>query len=229
MKKISLFLFAAFAVIAFSACNDSDGDYPSNKKIMTSYTLEGGDYYFLRDNGEKLYAGDKSRVTGYTAKDRQRVIIWFNLLSKKAEGYNYNIALYAVGEIYTGESKTVSSQEELDALGDAATSIVPDYGSLSSEWLTLYVGYPVADNSKHDFTLVINKVEAPEQTEEGYLDVELRHNPGGDTPGYTKWHYISFDLASISSELEGKKGISMRIKTQENGIKYLKYDLPQDK
>ena len=59
MKKFGLFLIAAIAVTAFTSCNDDDGGEPLRTLITTVRTLDGGDYYFQRDNGETLYPGNK--------------------------------------------------------------------------------------------------------------------------------------------------------------------------
>ena len=238
MKKFGLFLIAAIAVTAFTSCNDDDGDYPRNNPLITTVrTLDGGDYYFQRDNGETLYPGDKSRIPGYKAEDKQRAIIWFNLLSG-IQGYDYNIALYAVDNIYTGTSEVVSTPERLEELGDDPTgypTAYENYFNLSKEWLTVYALYAVTDNSKHSFSVIVNDVPEVEPTaesgesDENYLDVELRHNADGDLSGVDRGYYLSFDLSGIAERLEGKKGITLRIKTRENGTKYLKLDLPQEK
>ncbi len=225
MKKRGLFLIPALAAL-LSACNDDDGDYPRYTPLITTVrTIDasGSDYYFQRDNGQTLYPSDKSRVAAYRATDRQRAVIWFNLL-QGIQGYDYNIALYAVQEIYTGTSEEVDTPARLEELGDSPASITPAYCNLSDEWLTLYLGYPVMDNSKHDFTLIVNRVETPEESHEGYLDVELRHNSGSDLTGYTQWYYVSFDLTPIAPLLEGKQGVTLKIKTQQNGTKYLRLE-----
>ena len=105
MKKFGLFLIAAIAVTAFTSCNDDDGGEPLRTLITTVRTLDGGDYYFQRDNGETLYPGNKSRVPGYKPDPdkTQRVIIWFTLQNGIAD-YDYNIDLYFVENIYTGTS-----------------------------------------------------------------------------------------------------------------------------
>ena len=114
MKKFGLFLIAALAGTAFTSCNDDDGDYPKYSPLITTvHSLDGGDYYFQRDNGETLYPGDKSRVPGYKPDPdkTQRTIIWFNLLSG-IEGYDYNIALYNVENIFTGTSMIVDTHAD---------------------------------------------------------------------------------------------------------------------
>ena len=229
MKKFSLILLTALIAVALPACDDSDGDYPGYTLITTVRTLDGGDYYFQRDNGETLYPSDKSRVAGFKpGDDNKRAIIWFNLLSGIAN-YDYNIALYGIDYIYCGTSKVVNTQEELDELANNPTSITPGYCNLTKTWFTLYVGYPVTDNSKHSFTLIVNNVEKPEESNEGYLDVELRHNADGDIHGYTKGYYISLDMTPLAEQLKDKKGVTLRILTQENGTKYLKFDRPKEK
>ena len=233
MKKFGFILLAAITAALASSCNDNKGDYPGYSLITSVRTLDDGDYYFVRDNGQTLYPGDKSRMPHFTPDDEQkRAIVWFNLLDEPVSGYDYNIALYGVDYIYAGTSQVVNTQEELDRLANNPTSFMVDYLSYSNftdEWLTLYVGYPVTDNSKHSFTLIVNNVEEPEQSEEGYLDVELRHNADGDIHGYTYWYYISLDVTPLAELLKDKKGISLRILTQQNGTKYLKFDLPGEK
>lgn len=221
------------AVLAFTSCNDDyDGDYPRYRPLITTVrTLDGSDYYLERDNGETLYPSDKTYVQNYKAEDNQRVVILFNLLEKIPD-YDYSIKLYDIENIFTGTSKTVNEASELDELGDAPTGFsVPyeEYCNLTHKWLTLSVVYAVSDNSKHSFTLIVNNVDTPETTNEGYLDVELRHNAGGDTAGPDHRFYISFDLSGIADQMEGKKGVTLRIKTRENGTHYLKLDLPREK
>lgn len=234
MKKFSLFLIAATAVLAFTSCDDFedyDGDYPRYRPLITTvHTLDAGDYYFQRDNGQTLYPSDKSRFPGYKAEEKQRALIWFNLLSD-IEGYDYNIALYHAENIFTGASEVVSDPARLEELGNDPTGFDSrlEAFNLTKEWFTFYALYAATDNSKHSFTLIVNETEEPEQTNEGYLDVELRHHAGGDTQGYDRGYYVSFDLSGIVERLEGKKGVTLRIKTRENGTKYLKLDLPQEK
>ena len=122
MKKFGLFLIAAIAVTAFTSCNDDDGGEPLRTLITTVRTLDGGDYYFQRDNGETLYPGNKSRVPGYKPDPdkTQRVIIWFTLQNGIAD-YDYNIDLYFVENIYTGTSEVVTDAARLEELGSAKT------------------------------------------------------------------------------------------------------------
>ena len=239
MKKIGLFLIAAMAVLAFTSCNDdTDGDYPRYTPLITTVHTIGGeageasaDYYFQRDNGEKLYPSDKTRVPNYRGKERQRAIIWFNLLKESVPDYDYNIALYAVDENFTGKAQVVNTAEELEELGTAKTGFKEGMFHLSNEWQTFYALYAANDNSKHTFTLAVDKSGTTEfkESAEGYLDVVVRHDAGGDAGGYDCGFYVSFDLTDIAAELEGMKGINLLLPPRENGDKEIKLDLPQEK
>ena len=232
MKKFGLFLIAAIAVTAFTSCNDDDGGEPLRTLITTVRTLDGGDYYFQRDNGETLYPGNKSRVPGYKPDPdkTQRVIIWFTLQNGIAD-YDYNIDLYFVENIYTGTSEVVTDAARLEELGSAKTGFQGNTFNLTKEWLTFYALYAVRDNSKHTFTLAVDKSGTTEfkESAEGYLDVVVRHDAGDDAGGYDSGFYVSFDLTDIAAELEGKKGINLLLPTRENGDKEIKLDLPQEK
>lgn len=228
MKKIGLLFLTALVALTLPSCNDNEGDYPYIYGIITTvHTLGEKEYYFERDNGQTLYPSEKPNL--YTAKEGSRAVIYFDLLDNKLPDYDYNIRLYRVEDIYTGKAQVVTTQEELDRLGSDGTGFPAaywQYFNLTKKWLTLYLLYPVTDNSKHDFTVIVNRVVTPNENEEGYLNLELRHSAGGDVAGYTQGYYVSFDLEPIAAELEGMKGIILRIDTRENGTKYLKMDLP---
>lgn len=229
MKKFSLFfLLGALTMLGVTSCNDDDGDYPRNTPLITTVCpLEGGDYCFERDNGDRLYPSDKSRVPGYRPVDdgsKQRAIIWFSLLDGSIPGYRYNIALYAVDEIYTGTSEVVSDAARLAELGDAKTGYTVGTFNLSESWLTFYALYSCRYNSKHTFTLAVDKSGTTEfkESEEGYLDVVVLHDDHDDQGGPDCGYYISFDLTPLAAELEGKEGINLLIPTRENGNQEIK-------
>ena len=133
MKRFGFITLAVLTAVFFSSCNDSDGDYASSWAFASAETLNSNDYYFVLDDNKTVYPSDKSRVAGYKPEDDQRVIIFFNLLKTGVEGYDYNIALYDVRNIYTGETRIVTTQEEVEELPDAQTSYFG--GSMNSNWL----------------------------------------------------------------------------------------------
>ena len=174
MKRFGLFLLVTMAAAIFTSCNDSDGDYPRLSAFASVKPLENNDFYVVLDDGKTVYPGDKSRIGSYKAEEDQRVVIYFNLLNNKVEGYDYNMALYYIQDIYSGGTKVVTTQEELDALEDDKTSFKEAF--LNSNYLNVWVGFNACDLTKHTFLLVRNNVTeiAPEYTEEGYLNLEPR-------------------------------------------------------
>ena len=152
------------------------------------------------------------------------------MLDETVPGYRYNIALYAVEEIYTGTSEIVEDASQLEELGDAKTGYTLGTFNLSREWLTFYANYAVHDYSRHTFTLVLDKTGTTEfeNTDEEYLNVVVLHDDGDDSRGYDSGSYVSFDLTPLAAELDGKKGINLLLPTRDNGNKELKLDLPQE-
>ena len=209
------------AAAIFTSCNDSDGDYPRLSAFASVKPLENNDFYVVLDDGKTIYPGDKSRIGSYKAEEGQRVVVYFNLLNNKAEGYDYNMALYYIPDIYSGETKVVTTQEELDELADYNTSYMG--ARLNNNFLNVGVGFNATDLSKHTFLLVRNDVTeiAPEYTEDGYLNLELRRDAHGDKGGYSyDDRYVSFKLDAFKEDLEGKKGIILRMNTRMNGVIY---------
>lgn len=224
MKKLGLLLVAAFSAITFSSCMDTEGDYPQYMNFVTVRTIPNSqDFYFEADNGQTIYPSDKSKAGSYEPEDGKRALIMFNFLTQ-IEGYNYNIKLYQISNMFTGKARAITTQEELDAIKDDPIGL---YGArLTKTYLTLHVLYPVNDNEKHKFEVIINEVK-PTITNEGYLDIELRHDNGGETQGSTQGSYISFNLADIQGKLTGMKGISLRTKNNLETKSY-KIDFTQE-
>lgn len=216
-------------MIAFSACN-KEGDYASYAEFATVKVLPGNDFYFEIDGQQKnstLYPGDRSRIGGFVAQDGRRVIVEFNILDEKKESYDFNGAIYNVREIYTGTSKIIETQEQLDALKDDPIEF--QAAQSTRKYLSVRVAYPISNPTKHEFVLIRNNVTAADETAANYYNVELRHDAGGDLYGDKYRNYLSFDLEPLfaTGELDGMKGLLIRIKSPSGSSQYYKVSLPQ--
>lgn len=223
MKKIVLLLFAAVAAAGLLSCNDTKVDQPGNLSFVTVHTLMMGDYYFVTDTDKRVYPSDKSRIGSYVASDGQRALITFNVLDTSVPGYDYNVAVYGIANIYSSPARVVADEAELEELKDDAAEFRD--GRLLGNWATLVVRYAASDASKHKFSLIVNKVNpaADADADAEYLDLELRHDNGGDAQWQLYDSYVSFDMQGLEDELAGKKGIRIRFKSGSD-IDYVKLD-----
>ncbi len=128
----------------------------------------------------------------------------------------HNFVLACVGpEAEGGEAQTGDSAGELAVASTGELAVVPD-GELAVA--------PAGD-------LVVAPAAAPagkqsgEQTNAGYLEVELRHDAAGDTAGENRVCCISFPLEPLGTLMQGKKGLSLRVRTQYNGTKNIQIDM----
>ena len=78
--------------------------------------------------------------------------------------------------------------------------------------------------------VVNNPVSASTANEEGeedeYINLEFRHNRKGDYPQSLGEGYVSFKLDKIKEQMEGKKGLRIRVNTLYNGIKTYEVKFP---
>ena len=214
MKKFGLFLCATLATLLLTSCK-KELDGPDTACVVTVHPmLVGSDYYFEADTGLTIYPSDKSRIGTYEAKEGQRAVITFKTLTP-ISGYGINAQLYSIGNIYTGTARIVSDPEELAALSDDPVQLYTAGSYITRKYLTLYVVYPVFDNSKHSFELIVDDTQTA-ASDPNYLDVELRHNAGGEVGNTYRETYISFDIEALSERLAGMNGIALRVKEGQN-------------
>lgn len=206
MKKFGLFLFAAFAALGLASCNDTKSEGPDYQFFVTAHTGAGG-YYFEMDNGKTVWPGDK-RVN-ISPAEGQRALILISLLDVPVTGYDYNAVLYGYGPVDAAPVEVVATAEELAQLKNDPT--VGAVGQFSGDWINLIVRYTTAssDQSSHKFRLIVNRTE-PDESDDGYLTLELRHDAGSDRTGYYNDRALSFKTDGISGLLEGKEGVVIR-------------------
>lgn len=209
------------------AQDDWDYQYPSLFGIGTLKVIEGNDYYFALDEGSKLYPGDTSALRDYTVTDGQRAFVYFNELSEKKEGYEYNAQIKHIENILTKDIYSMPA-DKADSIGDDPINLLEPIWVTGNFLNIKYQFYHSNDKEKpHMLNLVINEAATDEELKPDYLNMEFRHNAFKDAQTILAPGLVSFKLDNISHLLEGKKGVSVRVKSLYDGVKYITFDFEQ--
>ena len=65
-----------------------------------------------------------------------------------------------------------------------------------------------------------------DNAEDEYINLEFRQNSERDSPDHLGEGYVSFKLDKIEEQIEGKKGLNIRVRTLYDGIKNYKVQFP---
>jgi hypothetical protein len=225
MKRLKFaILILCLALVPFlQSCLDNDSNV-SSLAIATIKVIEGQNYYFAIDGGEKMLPGDTTNIRNYKVKDGQRAFVYFNLLDDKVQGYDYNAKIEYIENILT-KGIIPMTAATADSIGDdriTAAEIWIAGGYLNIEFQILGTSYP---KKLHMVNLVQSQI-GNENTEEGYISLEFRHNAYGDSPDRLGVGLVSFKLESLT--LSAEKGLKIRVNTIYDGVKYYKIDFPTD-
>lgn len=235
MKKLNfiLLLTTLLFIPTLHSCLDDDDDVEKYLAVSTIKVPDeaGKEFYFVQDDGKKMYPGDTRYVSNYKAKDGQRAfVIYTKLEEQPVQGYDSNTQIRNIVEILTKDIVTLTPENE-EKIGDDPINAV--YMWVAQGYLTIEFQYygTHREDKKHFLNLVINQLPdsdpaAKENTssDDDYVNLEFRHNSEGDSPTWLGEGYVSFKLDEIASQLEGKKGLKVRVKTLYDGIKEIPID-----
>lgn len=230
--KSRAFFLAILVLLPFlQSCLDDD-DSPSESFVISTLNVpdpESKDFYFTLDDGKKMFPSDTRGLGDYKLIDGQRAFVIFNEIDQKVEGYDYNIQIKRIEDILTKDIITLNDENVKEIGDDKINStymwITPDLKYLTIEFQ--YLGTHSKDK-KHFLNLVINelKAEPRESPENDYIELEFRHNDEGDAPNRLGEGYVSFKLDEIKEQMEGKKGLRIRVNTIYNAEKYQEINFP---
>lgn len=210
MKRIALFLLSLLTMCSFTSCMDSSDDYAKYSIFGITHGYQ-SNWHVQTDDGKSLYVGDASYLGGYEVSDGQRVIVQYDFMQTEniPAGYDNVIKVYGITNIPWGSTATVESESYLEGLGKEQVELVDDnYISSTRRILNMNVSFLANMNygSLHEFTLVkVNDPEyAPLETEPGYINFELVHDPGEDKMAnvYNYYGWISFDLQAYNLQYQ---------------------------
>ncbi|WP_077154765.1 NigD1/NigD2 family lipoprotein [Bacteroides bouchesdurhonensis] len=234
--KFIVFIFAVVTAIPFlQSCQDDD-DTPTNLlAIGTINTIQDNkDLYFTLDDGKTMFPSNPQEMGAKEYEDGQRAFIIFNKLDEPVNGYDYNIQVKRIQEILTKEIITIDEDGNTEEkIGDNNINATYMWITQDNKYLTIEFQYygTHTEDKKHFLNLVINPSdERPTaDSENDYINLEFRHNNEDDYPEHLGEGYVSFKLDKIKDQIEGKKGLRIRVNTIYNGIRYYEVKFPSEK
>jgi hypothetical protein len=180
---------------------------------MVTLKLDGNDKYLLEtDNGDKINIVS-SDVRWYKPEKDQRVLIYYDLLSKDDEK-TYNIHLEHISGILTKtvEELTVDDEEKY---GNDKVYIEKMW--IGGDYLNVRFRFYLPYYTKHRVSLVKNTIV--ENPDDDYIYLEYRYNNEDDITPAMRRSYVSFDLGEYAPSVADKKykGIKVKINSVKNG------------
>lgn len=227
MTFVTLMLIFLTTPMLQSCLNDWNNDYNTLFAIGTVEVIEGKDYYFALDEGSKLYPSDTSYVHNYAVVDGQRAFIYFSKLDEELPGYDYNAQINHIENILTKDIYFMPA-EKADSIGDDRINATDFW--ITGDYLNIkYQFYHSNDEEKkHMLNLVVNESSTGENDKPDYVNLEFRHNAYNDSQQQLGTGLASFKLHNIAGLLEGKKGLSIRVKSLYDGERFTTVNISKE-
>ncbi len=221
MKKLRFYLAAVILTVLtmpmLQSCLDDDNDYRNTLfTIGTLEIIDGKDYFFNLDDGDKMYPSDTTYIHNYELANGQRVFIHFLPLEEDKPGYEYNVKLIQLENILTKDIISLT-EETADSIGNDRINVAKLW--ITGKYLNIEHQFFHSDNpnKKHMLNLVINKTSEASESEDDYINLEFRHNAYDDEQRKPGWGLVSFKLDEIEKQLEGKKGLKILVNSIYDG------------
>ena len=233
--KFIVFIFAVITAMPFlQSCQDDDT--PNDLLVISTINTiqDSKDFYFTLDDGKTMFPSNPQGMEAKEYENGQRAFVIFNKLDEPINGYDYNIQVKRIQEILTKEIVTIDENENTEEkIGDNNINTTYMWITQDNKYLTIEFQYygTHTEDKKHFLNLVINPSdEQPTaDSDNDYINLEFRHNNEGDYPENLGEGYVSFKLDKIKDQIEGKKGLRIRVNTIYNGIKYYEVKFPSKK
>ena len=215
MKRFNWFLLAILFVLipALQSCDDNDGYSVGDIGVgwATVRVLSGNAYYLDSDRYGTLWLSGND-VYWYKPVDGERVFVRFNPLWDNYEGYNLAVKLEGLRPILTKQVEELTSENEAE-YGNDPVDIIQQNIWVSTGYLNVIYEQNIPLYKKHRVSLVRNTTVEP--VEDGYVHLEYRYNTYDDVSDHWGQGVVSFNLNSL--DMEGKKGIKLKLNSAVNG------------
>ena len=236
LKFITLTLAIIITLPMLQSCLD-DNDHQSRSLVISTINQiseDSKEFYFTLDNGKTMFPSNSQAWGGEKFENGQRAFVIFNELEQPVNGYDYNIQVRDITKVLTKEIVTMDDEENTEEkIGDDKINATYMWISKDKKYLTIEFQYygTHSEDKKHFLNLVINNLTpaptADEDSEEDeFINLEFRHNNEGDYPQTLGEGYVSFRLDKIKEQMEGKKGLRIRVNTLYGGIKTYEVKFP---
>ena len=237
LKFITLTLAIIITLPMLQSCLD-DNDHQSRSLVISTINQiseDSKEFYFTLDNGKTMFPSNSQAWGGEKFENGQRAFVIFNELEQPVNGYDYNIQVRDITKVLTKEIVTMDDEENTEEkIGDDKINATYMWISKDKKYLTIEFQYygTHSEDKKHFLNLVINNKEADsaaeneDNTDDEYINLEVRHNSERDSPDHLGEGYVSFKLDKIEEQIEGKKGLNIRVRTLYDGIKNYKVQFP---
>lgn len=248
MKRLTLigcFSLLMVMIPVLQSCLNDD-NHTGKLIISTIHTLDadGKLHDFTLDDGKKMYPDNAEEWHHQSFADGQRAFVIFDELDKPVSGYDYTIRIRQIKEMLTKEIITLGEGEHTEEkIGDDKINTTYLWISQDRKYLTIeFQYYYRADEKKKHYLNLVIPSSSPAAHQAGkeadsYLQLEFRHNDENndgeqseafDNASYLLSEgYVSFRLSKIKEQMEGKKGLQIRVNTLYNGIQTYKVDFPE--
>lgn len=230
MKKF-LFICALATAALFTSCDKNEYDPSQNQATYILTAREDADQefgiYFESDDDKMIYIVENKTTTDLSEiADGTRLVVKLSLAESELDGYDFAATVHGVGSVIIGEVLTIEDEEMDETIADDQLSYVFSDITLYGGYLNILLGYKTEDVENTKFRLVVNNAVEPEESADGYLNLELRYDSATDEDSddveeYDK--FVCFDLESIGELLDGMDGVLLRIMVADKAT-YVKVD-----
>lgn len=216
MKKLNFLLLALLLTVvpALQSCDDSDGYSLGDFAIdWATVRVAGGDTYSLTGDAWGTLWPGATAIPGYKPIDGQRVVAYFNPLGDNWEGYDHVVKVEYLRNVLTKQVEELTPENEAE-FGNDPVLIYKGNMWISGGYLNVIFCQDLPAKEKHRVSLV-RDTRSIANGDDGYIHLEYRYNTYGDTTGRWINGVVSFNLNSL--DMEGKKGIKVKLNSLENG------------
>lgn len=236
MKKLHwLFLIMCLAVLpVLQSCDDYDGNsvgdfsYPN----WATVRVKGNTFYLDSDTWGTLWPMN-THLGWFQPVDGQRIVTVFNPLYDNYGEYDHAVKIASIWPALTKGVETLTPENEEEYGNDAVTIYKGDI-TVSGGYLNIIFqqDLPKDPDLKHRISLVqlakiVEGVEDTEDTDGGYIHLELRYNNYGDVSGIYYPGLVSYNLSEIDITPE-TKGIKLKLNSEKNGEVTVIFDKQSD-